>query len=100
MKKEIIGCNDYEEYLDCNVTILLYDGRYIFGILRSFDQFYNLSLEQTVERGFINNIYYEKHLGMYIIRGENVVLIGKTVVQISKYKKVNEEEFKIMSNIK
>ncbi|TYH70976.1 hypothetical protein ES332_D05G153200v1 [Gossypium tomentosum] len=41
-------------YLDRKLLVLLRDGRKLMGTLRSFDQF-----------------------GLYVIRGENVVLIGE-----------------------
>lgn len=64
-------------YLDRKLLILLRDGRKIFGILRSFDQFANVVLEAAFERVIVGVNYCDIPLGLYIIRGENVVLIGE-----------------------
>ncbi|KAG6618113.1 hypothetical protein I3842_Q127300 [Carya illinoinensis] len=47
------------------------------GILRSFDQFANAVLEEACERVIVGDLYCDIPLGLYIIRGENVVLIGE-----------------------
>lgn len=65
---EIIGIKDYEDFLDKKIQVLLYEGRYIEGFFRSFDQFNNLTLEDC----FID----DKEYGLYIIRGENVIFLG------------------------
>jgi len=44
---------------------------------RSFDQFANLVLETAVERIVVGYLYSEKPLGLYVVRGENVVLLGE-----------------------
>ena len=43
---------------------------------RSFDQFANLVLEGAVERIISGSLYAEDPLGLYVVRGENVVLLG------------------------
>jgi U6 snRNA-associated Sm-like protein LSm1 len=47
------------------------------GTRRSFDQFANLVMEDTVERIIVGTQYAEVPLGLYIVRGENVVLLGE-----------------------
>ncbi|RZC89983.1 hypothetical protein C5167_029049 [Papaver somniferum] len=47
------------------------------GILRSFDQFANAVLEGACERVIVGDLYCDLPLGLYVIRGENVVLIGE-----------------------
>ncbi|CAH9076935.1 unnamed protein product [Cuscuta europaea] len=64
-------------YLDKKLLVLLRDGRKLIGILRSFDQFANAVLEGACERVIVGDIYCDLPLGLYIIRGENVVLIGE-----------------------
>ncbi|XP_047342295.1 sm-like protein LSM1B [Impatiens glandulifera] len=64
-------------YLDKKLIVLLRDGRKLMGILRSFDQFANAVLEGACERVIVGDIYCDIPLGLYIIRGENVVLIGE-----------------------
>ena len=48
----------------------------IVGTLRSFDQFANIVLENAVERMIVGTHYSDVPLGLYIVRGENVVLMG------------------------
>ena len=65
------------EELDKKLLVQLRDGRKIIGFLRSFDQFANLVLESAVERIVVGNLYAEVVLGLYVVRGENVVLLGE-----------------------
>lgn len=44
------GAASLAEQIDSRVLIVLRDGRSLIGILRSFDQYVNLILEETVER--------------------------------------------------
>lgn len=60
-----------------HVVVSLRDGRKLYGILRSFDQFANLVLQDSIERIFIQGAYGEEARGVYIVRGENVALIGE-----------------------
>ncbi|MCO5605536.1 hypothetical protein L7F22_059719 [Adiantum nelumboides] len=59
------------------LLVILRDGRKLIGILRSFDQFANVVIEGAVERIIVGDQYCDVSLGLYIIRGENVVLIGE-----------------------
>ena len=65
------------EELDKKLLVQLRDGRKIIGILRSFDQFANLVLESAIERIIVETKYAEVPLGLYVVRGENVVLLGQ-----------------------
>ena len=64
--------------------MVLRDGRKLYGILRSYDQFGNLVLDDTVERFFVDLEHADEHRGSYLVRGENIVLVGE----------IDEEEFK------
>ncbi|XVF88916.1 hypothetical protein PTKIN_Ptkin19aG0089300 [Pterospermum kingtungense] len=64
-------------YLDKKLLVLLRDGRKLLGLLRSFDQFANVVLEGACERVIVGDLYCDIPLGLYVIRGENVVLIGE-----------------------
>ncbi|KAL3323011.1 hypothetical protein AABB24_040219, partial [Solanum stoloniferum] len=64
-------------YLDRKIIILLRDGRELLGTFRSFDQYANIVLEGTSERVIVGNLYCDISLGLYIVRGENVMLIGQ-----------------------
>ncbi|KAH9804703.1 U6 snRNA-associated Sm-like protein LSm1 [Citrus sinensis] len=59
------------------ILVLLRDGRKLLGLLRSFDQFANVVLEGACERIIVGDLYCDIPLGLYVIRGENVVLIGE-----------------------
>ncbi|WFD30381.1 hypothetical protein MSPP1_001400 [Malassezia sp. CBS 17886] len=63
--------------IDKKVIVVLRDGRKLVGILRSYDQFANLVLQDSVERVFLGNRYGDIPKGLYIVRGENVVLLGE-----------------------
>jgi len=63
--------------VDKQLMVLLRDGRTLVGYLRSIDQYANLLLSGTFERINIGKKYGDIPRGVYIIRGENVVLIGE-----------------------
>lgn len=65
------------EELDKKLLVVLRDGSKIVGTLRSFDQFANIVLESAVERIIVGSSYSDIPLGLYIVRGENVVLLGE-----------------------
>lgn len=65
------------EELDKKLLVVLRDGSKILGTLRSFDQFANIVLEGAVERIIVAQSYSDIPLGLYIVRGENVVLMGE-----------------------
>ena len=59
------------------MVVVLRDGRKLIGVLRSYDQFANLVLENTLERIYHEDAYADIRRGVYLIRGENVVLLGE-----------------------
>ncbi|KAK9765720.1 putative Sm-like protein LSm1, variant 2 [Basidiobolus ranarum] len=59
------------------LLVILRDGRKLIGVLRSYDQFANLVLQDTVERIYVGDCYGDIPRGIFIIRGENVVLLGE-----------------------
>ena len=61
------------------MLVQLRDGRKIIGIMRSFDQFANIVLEGAIERVIVGKRFADVPLGLYVIRGENVVLLGQIV---------------------
>eukprot|EP01125_Pyxidicula_operculata_P015370 TRINITY_DN5207_c0_g1_i1.p1 TRINITY_DN5207_c0_g1~~TRINITY_DN5207_c0_g1_i1.p1 ORF type:complete len:137 (+),score=31.07 TRINITY_DN5207_c0_g1_i1:42-452(+) len=65
------------EEVDKKILVVLRDGRKLVGTMRAFDQFANVVLEDSIERTFVGNKYCEKHLGLFVIRGENVLLLGE-----------------------
>ncbi|XP_036435683.1 U6 snRNA-associated Sm-like protein LSm1 [Colossoma macropomum] len=65
------------EDIDKKHLVLLRDGRTLIGILRSIDQFANLVLHQTVERIHVGKKFGDIPRGIFVVRGENVVLLGE-----------------------
>ncbi|KAI8078718.1 LSM1 protein [Halteromyces radiatus] len=63
--------------VDKKLMVVLRDGRKLIGTLRSFDQFANLVLQDTIERIYVRNCYGDIPRGIFLIRGENVVLLGE-----------------------
>ncbi|KAI6654981.1 U6 snRNA-associated Sm-like protein LSm1 [Oopsacas minuta] len=65
------------EFVDKKVLTLLRDGTIYIGFLRTFDQYGTIILHKTIERIYINEEYGEIPLGVFLIRSENIVLIGE-----------------------
>jgi len=63
--------------LDKTLLVWLRDGRTFLGVLKSVDQFGNLVLSETVERIYVGNEYGDIERGIFILRGENVILVGE-----------------------
>ncbi|CAF1443124.1 unnamed protein product [Adineta ricciae] len=67
-----------DAYVNKLVNIVTGDGRIIIGTLRGFDQAINIILDDSHERVFSSASGVEQVLlGLYIIRGDNVALIGE-----------------------
>ncbi|GAB1601388.1 U6 snRNA-associated Sm-like protein LSm8 isoform X1 [Argonauta hians] len=67
-----------ENYISKTVSIVTADGRIIVGTLKGFDQTINLILDESHERVFSSTSGVEQVvLGLYIIRGDNVAVIGE-----------------------
>ncbi|XP_043568658.1 U6 snRNA-associated Sm-like protein LSm1 isoform X1 [Chiloscyllium punctatum] len=65
------------EDIDKKHLVVLRDGRTLIGYLRSVDQFANLVLHRTVERIHVGRKYGDIPRGIFVVRGENVVLLGE-----------------------
>ncbi|CAH2010429.1 unnamed protein product [Acanthoscelides obtectus] len=76
-KIELEGTAHLLDELDKKLMVLLRDGRTLIGYLRSVDQFANLVLHQTIERIHVGREYGDIPRGVFIVRGENVVLLGE-----------------------
>jgi len=74
------------------LMVLLRDGRTLIGYLRSVDQFANLVLHRTIERIHVGKEYGDIPRGVFIVRGENVVLLGEIVSLLTVF---NHIDFKI-----
>ncbi|KAG9301638.1 hypothetical protein G9A89_016708 [Geosiphon pyriformis] len=63
---------ELKKYMEKHLFIQLNGGRKVTGILRGFDPFMNLVLDETVEEVTAT----EKHnIGMVVIRGNSVVIM-------------------------
>lgn len=77
MSSSLPGAASIVDDLDKRIMIILRDGRHLIGILRSFDQFMNLIMEETHERIIVEEKYSDILLGLYIVRGDNIVVMGE-----------------------
>ncbi|KAI0211331.1 U6 snRNA-associated Sm-like protein LSm8 [Lamellibrachia satsuma] len=74
-----------ESYVNHQVSIVTADGRVIVGTLKGFDQTINLILDESHERVFSSAQGVEQVvLGLYIIRGDNVAVIGEIDNEMDK----------------
>ena len=64
-------------YIDKKVMTILQDGSIYIGFLRTFDQYGTILLHKTIERIYIESDYGEIPLGVFLIRSDNIVLIGE-----------------------
>ncbi|KAL5051570.1 hypothetical protein BDW71DRAFT_171374 [Aspergillus fruticulosus] len=62
---------------DKKLVLVLRDGRKLIGVLRTWDQFANLVLQDTIERMYAGNLYTDIPRGVFLVRGENVLLLGE-----------------------
>lgn len=87
---------EYEKYINKHVVVMSKDGRFYYGIFKSFDQYNSITLNYSVERLFYKNNYAEKFQGLLVIRGDTISLIG-----ISKmdYKEFNKLDYDVLSEL-
>ncbi|GMH61481.1 hypothetical protein TrRE_jg8942 [Triparma retinervis] len=78
------GSTSLVEQLDRPVLLVLRDSRHIIGVLRSFDQFCNVLVEQSKERRFCwtaggggGPVYADVEEGSTIIKGDQIVVMGE-----------------------
>lgn len=57
--------------------VMLRDGKVLIGYLRTMDQFANLVLHETIERIYVDKYFGNIPRGIFLIRGENVILAGE-----------------------
>ncbi|ETN65074.1 probable small nuclear ribonucleoprotein G [Anopheles aquasalis] len=63
---------ELKKYMDKRLSLKLNGGRVVSGILRGFDPFMNVVLDESIEEckdGTRNNI------GMVVIRGNSIILV-------------------------
>ncbi|KAG1745216.1 LSM-domain-containing protein [Suillus subaureus] len=65
-------------YVDRRVLLVLQDGRAIVGVLAGYDQKSNVVLSDSKERIYsIDEGVEEVELGLYLVKGDMIVLIGE-----------------------
>ncbi|THH06011.1 hypothetical protein EW145_g4383 [Phellinidium pouzarii] len=65
-------------YIDRQVLLVLQDGRTIVGILLGFDQRSDIVLSESKERIYsIDEGVEEVPLGLYLVKGDQILLIGE-----------------------
>eukprot|EP00050_Salpingoeca_kvevrii_P007682 m.297810 g.297810 ORF g.297810 m.297810 type:complete len:92 (+) comp13705_c0_seq1:3-278(+) len=65
------------EFVNRTVSVITQDGRFFVGTLRGHDHLTNLILDKSHERVFSAQGVEKVDLGLYIIRGDNVALVGE-----------------------
>ncbi|GAB5033428.1 small nuclear ribonucleoprotein g-like [Nannochloropsis oceanica] len=63
------GGPDLKKYLDKKLAFKLNGNRKVTGVLRGFDQFMNIVLDETVDDGSPD----KNDIGLVVIRGNSVV---------------------------
>ncbi|ELU00673.1 hypothetical protein CAPTEDRAFT_206003 [Capitella teleta] len=74
-----------ESFVGHQVSVITADGRVINGVMKGFDQAINLILDESHERVYSSGGGVEEViLGLYIIRGDNVAIIGEVDEELDK----------------
>nr|CAD7455389.1 unnamed protein product [Timema tahoe]CAD7571349.1 unnamed protein product [Timema californicum]CAD7586213.1 unnamed protein product [Timema genevievae] len=63
---------ELKKFMDKKLSLKLNGGRHVVGILRGFDPFMNLVVDETIENckdGTQNNV------GMVVIRGNSIIML-------------------------
>lgn len=66
-----------EDYLNKSVQVLTVDGRFLYGVLNSFDQTTNLVLSSCQERITSSQETLSIPLGVYLVRGDSLVAVSE-----------------------
>jgi len=60
---------ELKKFMDKKLSITLNANRHVTGVLRGFDQFMNIVLDQTIDDKEKNEV------GMVVIRGSSIILM-------------------------
>ncbi|ORD94644.1 LSM1 [Enterospora canceri] len=95
---QMVDFREYERYVNKTVVVVLKSLQFLYGSLKSYDQYNNISLNFTTQRIFHENTYAEKNLGLVSVRGENVVVIAVAEFDLDGLEKVeyNHLETKLL----
>ncbi|KAI1733037.1 LSM domain-containing protein [Ditylenchus destructor] len=75
---------ELESFMNKIISVITGDGRNIIGTLKGFDQTINLVLEDSHERVYSEVGVSQIPLGLYIVRGDNVAVIGEIDENLDK----------------
>jgi U6 snRNA-associated Sm-like protein LSm8 len=73
-----------DSLMNRTVSVLTSDARNIVGTLRGVDQFANVILESCHERVYSQEGVEQVVLGLYIIRGDNIAVVGELDEELDK----------------
>ncbi|KAJ6220866.1 hypothetical protein RDWZM_006678 [Blomia tropicalis] len=74
-----------ENYVGRTILVITLDGRQIVGVLKGFDQTINIVIDDCIERVYNRVTGVEQvPLGLYIMRGDNVAVIGEIDEDLDK----------------
>eukprot|EP00051_Salpingoeca_urceolata_P004212 m.63512 g.63512 ORF g.63512 m.63512 type:complete len:93 (-) comp13469_c0_seq5:77-355(-) len=80
-----------DKFLNKSCLVVTQDGRVITGTLKGVDQTCNLILSNSMERVFSSQAGVETlPLGLYIIRGDNVAVVGQVDEEVDQGIDVSE----------
>jgi len=89
-----------ESYVNHVVSVITSDGRIIVGTLKGFDQTINLILDDSYERVYSTGQGVEQVvLGLYIVRGDNVAVVGEIDEDVDKQLDFNSIRAEPLCNI-
>ncbi|KAM0680262.1 hypothetical protein GINT2_001647 [Glugoides intestinalis] len=79
-----------EAFLEREVVVLLKDDPNVFlcGILKSYDQYDNITLNFAFKRAACEGMFSDSKLGLVVVRGENILLIFSGNVEVDNLKEV------------
>ncbi|CAG9762519.1 unnamed protein product [Ceutorhynchus assimilis] len=63
---------ELKKFMDKKLCLKLNGGRQVTGILRGFDPFMNLVVDESLEEGRNGS---KKNIGMVVIRGNSIVML-------------------------
>eukprot|EP00038_Savillea_parva_P009124 m.181414 g.181414 ORF g.181414 m.181414 type:complete len:93 (-) comp15249_c0_seq1:207-485(-) len=72
-----------DQYVNKTVEVVTQDGRVIVGLLKGYDQYTNLILDECHERVYSSDVGVEPVvLGLYIVRGDNIAVLGEVDTEL------------------
>eukprot|EP00285_Hemiselmis_virescens_P010668 CAMPEP_0173390222 /NCGR_PEP_ID=MMETSP1356-20130122/14365_1 /TAXON_ID=77927 ORGANISM="Hemiselmis virescens, Strain PCC157" /NCGR_SAMPLE_ID=MMETSP1356 /ASSEMBLY_ACC=CAM_ASM_000847 /LENGTH=76 /DNA_ID=CAMNT_0014347555 /DNA_START=94 /DNA_END=324 /DNA_ORIENTATION=- len=66
------GGPELKRFMDKRLSLKLNANRTVTGVLRGYDQFMNVVLDQTVEHVSTSN---KKEIGMVVVRGNSIAMM-------------------------